>query len=191
MQCENTFLRKDITKVRRSIYCKDTPTLFCRGYSIIGIEDGRKHSDTIPLFHSHPSLISTLSIYSNFNHMYAWLCIEIYYCLIWHKRACTSFPGPGSTRVSTNGNLRSTMSFRFTPSPLGMASTTQSDVGVGARRQERPTNLKEFDRQINRPCVVLLRDPRDTLAIYVLSRRSGKLARPPVVANTNNHFRTW
>lgn len=109
-----------------------------------------------------------------------------------------SFPGPGSTRVSTNGNLRSTVSFRPIPSPLGMASTgssskvTQSDVGIGARRQDRPMDSREFDRQLNKLCDVLPHVSRDTLAIY-LSRADGqvKLAQPPMTTNTNDYFRTW
>lgn len=88
-----------------------------------------------------------------------------------------SFPGPGSTRVSANGNMRSTMSFR----PLGMNTTggtskvTQSDVGIGMRRPERTRNSNEFDRQLNKLCDVLPHVSRDTLAVY-LTRADGQVS---------------
>ncbi|KAG8837223.1 hypothetical protein FRC18_009743 [Serendipita sp. 400] len=79
-----------------------------------------------------------------------------------------SFPGP--VRVSSNGNIRSTASFKPSTTPLSTAMTGQSNTSGSSHARERPS-LEEAN--LNMLCDVMPHVPRDTLALY-LRRANGQ-----------------
>jgi hypothetical protein len=85
---------------------------------------------------------------------------------------------PGSTRISSSGNVRSTASFKPSASPLMMqTSGPKSAVGMTTEPAQSRAS-EEFNRDLEGLCDVLPHVPKDTLAIY-LSKADGRVSVHP------------